>query len=180
MKKVLNNKINDNYKYVSLVLGSGESALGIVRSLSADKKIKIILIGKDNLANNSRYIHEFFKVNTYDEAELDQYFNKIIFNYKNLIIYPSGNDFWVNYLLKKKKLLKNKKIVENANLVKLMNKNYQFDLCSRLNIPHPKSIKIKKTNQINQIKKLNLPLIIKPEERNTLKEDFRNIFIGFT
>ena len=97
-------KLNDsNSLPVALIMGTGQCALGAIRSIKDDKNIKIIVIGneKKGLAQYSRYVDTFYPCNENDINNIYSVLDEINKQYDKIILIPTGSDFWVNIIILK-------------------------------------------------------------------------------
>ena len=162
----------------AVILGGHVSAIGVIRSLVVDPSIPVILVlPKDawatSFAQFSRHIDRYY---VYDQdSSIIQIIKEISNEYGyNPVIYPTGTDYYVKILSQFYKNLKeNCHLPLNPdNIEKVMNKKYQHEVARILKIPVPKSITFS-TSNLDEIKSLEYPIIIKALTRNRFGQNFR-------
>ena len=64
---------------VALILGTGQCALGTIRSLKDDENIKIIVVGdgKKGIAQYSKYVHKYYSCDENDVNNIYSVLKKI-------------------------------------------------------------------------------------------------------
>jgi predicted ATP-grasp superfamily ATP-dependent carboligase len=165
------------YEEVALVLGLHVNGLGTIRSLAMDKEIPILGLGKKNsIGGTSKFLQSVFEINEiYEEDAVLEILLDLNSRYQRIIPFPTGNDYWVRILAKHKSKLGNFVINYHDDVDLLMSKQYQYRLASELGIPCPEHAFVNNAVDVElTLEKLDPPFLIKPQERNTGKEAFRN------
>lgn len=168
--------MNEYYEIPALVLGLSINGLGVIRSLAKDRRIKIIGLGvKNRMALKSRHLSESYEIDSLDSTEqIFDALKEINDSYNKVIVFPTGNDYWVKILLEYKEKLPHLVINYEKNSSLLMKKSYQAEIAEKLGVPYPKSVVVEKTEQLYVIANtLKAPYVVKPIARNTGKEPFR-------
>lgn len=167
--------MNNYYPAPALVLGLHVNGLGVIRSLAEDKRIKIIGVGKDDsIGSGSRYLFEKYLYEKKDEQKIINILRQISSKYEKVIVFPTGNDYWVRILSKYKDKFTNFVNTYDENINEVMKKPFQHKIAKELEIPVPKSLTIDNLSQLETIQKeLRSPYLVKPCSRNTGNEPFR-------
>lgn len=64
-------------------------------------------------------------------------------------------------------------------LLKSLNKKVQYDFCEKLNIPYPKTIEIRSQEDLELLRELSFPILIKPSKREDIQTKvFRSYVIN--
>ena len=164
----------NTYKEVALVMELGVNGLGTIRSLSLDKRIKIIGLGSiKSIGQHSRYLSDVYLLPS-DELEVAFLeLSKINERYEKVIPFPTGTDYWVNVLWSFKDKLSKFVIDYNEFVPLLMRKDYQHKLASKLGIPFAETKVLSDIDDLELLRQLTFPVVVKPITRNTKRELFR-------
>ena len=157
-------------------MGTGQCALGAIRSIKDDKNIKIIVIGneKKGLAQYSRYVDTFYPCNENDINNIYSVLDEINKQYDKIILIPTGSDFWVNIIIKAPGNFDNFITDIDPQYSKLMEKSYQQKLAEECGVPYPESYKICNNEDLNNAcRVLHFPCVVKPVSRVVKELPFR-------
>jgi D-aspartate ligase len=170
-------KLNDsNNLPVALILGTGQCALGTIRSLKDDADIKIIVMGNEDrgLAQYSRYVYAFYPCDENNSNSVYSVLEKIDKLYTKIIPISTGADFWVDVIINSPVKLKNFISDIKSEYSELMKKNIQQNLAEKCQIPYPPSYMIHSLDDLNNACAiLNFPCVVKPVSRVNRKVPFR-------
>lgn len=161
----------------AVVLGGYINGYSIVRELF-EKRVEhiIVLDTTRGLATYSNKITSYILSENTPDGLLTALDN-LHKDYSFLVLFPT-NDLYLENI---------HKIVEKIdgfcfipfnekNLPESLNKNVQYAFCEKLGVPYPKTILLARPEDLDTIRSVRLPLIIKPNRRDDLKGDvFRNV-----
>lgn len=163
----------------ALILGGYVNAYSIIKELSKDKDIKILLLDEgEPLAKYSNKCSHCEKLALSDREFIEQV-SGLADEFGYLVIYPTS-DAHIELLIRVSKEICDLCYVpvnlETAAIY--LNKNEQYKLCDRINIPYPKSLILGSLSDLKEIEKLCFPIIIKPTTRLDINQNiFRNLII---
>ncbi|CAM3418604.1 hypothetical protein [Zobellia roscoffensis] len=154
----------------AVVLGGYVNGYSIIQELDYFRVKNIALLYHGNqIARFSRKLKEKRKIGTGREdllIALEDFSKK----YTKLVIYPTDDHQMENLLALKNQIEPYCFLPFNPdNLHKVADKAVQYQFCEKLGVPYPKTIEVKSEADINNIKLLALPLLIKPNKREDLK-----------
>ena len=64
---------------------------------------------------------------------------------------------------------------ERKNLKTLLSKSAQYELCNEIGIPCPRSLNVRHVNDLDAVRQLTFPIILKPSSVIGVKHSFRNL-----
>jgi len=164
----------------ALVLGGYVNGYSIIKELHEKKIEEIILFGcSRELASYSNKIKKFVLIDGTPDS-LRREIEKLHQEYEKIIIFPT-NDLQLENL--------NTIYTEihsfcflpfnHENLLSCLDKYVQYSYCEKLGVPYPKTILLQKKEDLENIKTLQFPVLLKPNKREDLKiKIFRNLKIG--
>ena len=164
----------------ALVLGGYVNGYSIIKELYEKKIEEIILFGcSRELASYSNKIKKFVLIDGTPDS-LRREIEKLHQEYEKIIIFPT-NDLQLEHL--------NTIYTEihpfcflpfnHENLLACLDKYVQYSYCEKLGVPYPKTILLQKKEDLENIKTLQFPVLLKPNKREDLKiKIFRNLKIG--
>jgi D-aspartate ligase len=164
-------------KPCAVVLGGYINGYSIIRELE-EKKVKDILLfdTRKSLSSYSNKITKFELIAETPESLLKA-LKKYEKMYACMVLFPT-DDIHLENLYKIHPEIKSFCFIpfNLNNFQDCLNKKYQYLCCEKLGVPYPKTVFIEKISDCDQLTKLQLPIIIKPEKRKDLEiEVFRNI-----
>ncbi len=159
-----------------LVLGGYVNGFSIIQELYEKKVREIILFAYSReLASYSNKINKFVLIEKTPES-LHREIKKLHNEYEKIIVFPTSdlhlehlhalyNDICSFCFLS----------FNPKNLQKCLDKSVQYSYCEKLGIPYPKTFSIQVKEDIEKIKLLPFPILLKPNKREDLKgKVFRN------
>jgi len=164
----------------ALVLGGYVNGYSIIKELHEKKIEEIILFGcSRELASYSNKIKKFVLIDGTPDS-LRREIEKLHQEYEKIILFPT-NDLQLEHL--------NTIYTEihsfcflpfnHENLLSCLDKYIQYSYCEKLGVPYPKTILLQKKEDLENIKTLQFPVLLKPNKREDLKiKIFRNLKIG--
>ena len=158
------------------MLGLYVNGLGTIRSLAEDKRVRILGVGgKYEIGMSSKYLYKGYSLNdSSNSSEILDALKIIRDTYGDAIVIPTGNDFWVKFLVDYAEQLSPIKVHYQNGTLDVMRKSYQIELATKLGVPCPSSREIKNLEQLEDASRaLVSPYVVKPVSRNTKKERFR-------
>uniref|UniRef100_UPI0040499A39 carboxylate--amine ligase n=1 Tax=Flavobacterium sp. TaxID=239 RepID=UPI0040499A39 len=161
-------------KNVAVVLGSYVNGYEVIRELHSFGVQEIILLdNKKSLGAFSNKIKYFEKFQT-----TSQLISKIILianEYDKVVLFPTSDEFTELLYESKVTIPTNCFIPFNtANFTKSLTKKHQYKICEAIDIPFPKTIFLENVDDLEQLKNLPLPFLLKPSVRVDEKLGFRN------
>lgn len=150
---------------IPLILGSGISAFGLIRSFSCKQILPLCIDDTKDIAAYSRFC-KFFR---YSSSECTDNLNKLIEwlaeKYGKFFIIPT-TDIYVNYLIDKYYQISDKHVVafRKPELIrKLLNKHLLYEYAGSFGLPTPTTMVVKDLGvfEIEQCG-IGFPLILKP------------------
>jgi predicted ATP-grasp superfamily ATP-dependent carboligase len=157
------------YTTPAVVLDGSINGLGILRSLSHDAQVHVILVGAEKCpASYSKHKNEFRIANT--PAELVAVLKDINNKFPSVVVYPCSDK---NYavLIDNKASLPNFVIPWDEDGKQLMSKEYQLNVCEKAGVTYPKSFVATSVDDFdtNKPKGLTAPYILKPDSAGQFK-----------
>ncbi|MGV3763837.1 carboxylate--amine ligase [Parapedobacter sp.] len=153
----------------AVILGGYINGYAIINELYAEGVEDIILVTyTKKLAYYSNKISGKYLVQM-DAGSLLKVLKIISNESRQLVLYPT-DDWFVEKLAAIYEEIKSFCFIpiNHKNVIELSNKNEQYRHCQALGIPYPKSVEVESENDIENIKSLALPLIVKPNVRKDL------------
>lgn len=161
---------------VALVLGTGQCALGTIRSLKEDPHIRIIVTGNERkgVAQFSGYIEKYYPCKEDDINDVYGILKIINEQYDNIVIIPTGSDFWVDIMINSPYDFNHFITDIRPQYANLMQKDFQRSLAVTCNIPYPDSHKITKPEDFDDLQDhIGFPCVVKPVSRTSKQVPFR-------
>jgi len=169
-------------KSCAVVLGGYINGYSIIRELN-EKKIKDILIF-DIRKSVSAYSNKIFKFELIKDDSPESLLKALkryheIYSY--MVIFPTDDMHLENLYTLYPDIHSFCFVPFNfKNFNDCLNKQYQYQYCEILGIPYPKTVYIETIEDLNQLSRLQFPIIIKPNKRKDKRKDlkieiFRNI-----
>lgn len=160
----------------ALILGTGQCALGTIRSLKDNPNIPIIVTGNDDrgLAQHSRYVDDYFPCDQSDPDSVYAALKKIDERYDRVIPIPTGSDFWVDVIINSPVEFKHFITDLKPEYSELMKKSAQRELAESCGVPYPASREIRDDASLEKAcLDLDFPCVVKPVSRASEKIPFR-------
>lgn len=160
----------------AVVLGLYVNGIGTIRSLAEDKRIRILGVGgKNEIGLFSKYLYKSYPINDIsNNLEILKILKAIIREYGTAVLFPTGTDFWVKFLVDYAEQFKSLRIFYNKESLDIMRKYTQVQKAIELGIPCPLTREIHSKEQLEAAsRELNPPFVVKPIVRNAKKERFR-------
>ncbi|SHI49823.1 hypothetical protein [Pseudozobellia thermophila] len=154
----------------AVVLGGYVNGYSIIQELDYFRIKNIALLYHGNqIARFSRRINEKHRIGT-NKEDLLSALAELHKKYDRLVLYPT-DDHQMENLLELRNLIESYCFLpfNPENLHRVADKAVQYQFCEKLGVPYPKTAEVKKDSDIDDIKLLALPLIIKPNKREDLK-----------
>jgi len=160
----------------AIVFGSFMNGLGTIHSLARAHDIPIISVDRTcvQFGSYSKYVDD--KMVFTKSKQLIAGLKKIYSKYgHHLVLFPTGTDYYYRLLYEHFDDLKSFCYIPvNIDIAKrVMDKNFQHDIATTLNIPVPKSVAFSKEEFSSKVDDLELPVIIKAATRNKEDQRFR-------
>ncbi|WP_405632942.1 hypothetical protein [Pseudoalteromonas sp. Ld20] len=174
---------------VALILGGHVNGYAIVKELNFHGVEEIVLFQKKrSLASFSNKVKKTYNI-TCTEASVLHALESMKSKYSKIILYPT-DDAYLEVLHKIYSLISSYCYIpfNNEHLLEQLDKFHQYDVCSKSDIPYPKTLKVDSNVSLAKMVELKLPLIVKPSKRLDLttsvfrakyfetEEDIRNSF----
>jgi predicted ATP-grasp superfamily ATP-dependent carboligase len=162
-----------------IVMGGYVNGYSIIQELYENKVCNIILIDycKDS-AYYSNKLQEKYLIGKSASSLLSMLEN-IHTRYEKLIMYPTQDIHLIHLSEIREKISSYCFLAFNADtVVEFQNKYIQYDFCEKNGIPYPKSVYINTDADLQKIRLLEFPVIVKPVIRDNLScKVFRNVVL---
>lgn len=165
--------------HCALVLGGYVNGYSIIQELHEKRVQDIILFDSSKkLASYSNKIKKFILIDETPESLLKEIRN-LHEEYERVIVFPSDDLYLENLHAIYDKISPFCFLPFNQeNLKECLDKYVQYSYCEALGVPYPKTMEIQKKEDIENIKKIQFPIIIKPKKREDMKTNvFRNLIL---
>lgn len=165
--------------HCALVLGGYVNGYSIIQELHEKRVQNIILFDSSKkLASYSNKIKKFILIDETPESLLKEIRN-LHEEYERVIVFPSDDLYLENLHAIYDKISPFCFLPFNQeNLKECLDKYVQYSYCEALGVPYPKTMEIQKKEDIENIKKIQFPIIIKPKKREDMKTNvFRNLIL---
>jgi predicted ATP-grasp superfamily ATP-dependent carboligase len=163
----------------ALVLGGYVNGYSIIKELYEKNIEEIVLFGSSReLASYSNKIKKFVLIDNTPDS-LHREIEKLHREYEKIIIFPT-NDLQLENLHKIYPEIHSFCFLpfNPENLLDCLDKYVQYSYCEKLGVPYPKTIIIQKKEDLENIKTLQFPVLLKPNKREDLRRKvFRNLKI---
>lgn len=165
--------------HCALVLGGYVNGYSIIQELHEKRVQDIILFDSSKkLASYSNKIKKFRLIDETPESLLKEIIN-LHEEYERVIVFPSDDLYLENLHAIYDKISPFCFLPFNhENLKECLDKYVQYSYCEALGVPYPKTMEIQKKEDIENMKKIQFPIIIKPKKREDMKTNvFRNLIL---
>lgn len=166
-------------KSCALVLGGYVNGFSIIQDLYSQSITEIILFDIiKNLAAYSKKVKYFVKIETTPDDLYDN-IERLHQKYERIVLFPTSDFYLENLLLISDNISSYCYLPFNEkNLSSQINKYSQYEWCESAHLPYPRTMRIKRPEDINCLLDLTFPVLIKPNTREDLKSDvFRNLYL---
>ena len=171
---------NLKQKAAAIVFGSNINGLSIISELKEKKVKDIILIDRvRNYAFFTSGLKKKIKIEYTNTEILKNTLKKLHEEYSYLVLFPTA-DIEIISIYKIIDEIKNFCFIpfNEKNVIQSHEKLVQYKFCEQLGIPYPRTVNIDKTSDIENIKELMFPVIIKPNIKKPNVEVFRNLILN--
>ncbi|WP_447071815.1 carboxylate--amine ligase [Shewanella indica] len=166
-------------KVVALVLGGYINGYSIVKELHEEGVENIALFhGRYSVAGFSNKISYKASISKTPGSLLRQ-IEKLHEYYDRIVIFPT-DDLQLENLFHIRNEVKDYCYLplNPETVMQSFDKYYQYDICEKIDVPYPKTVRIKQREDLELAKTLTFPLLIKPSTRVDIVGDvFRNLFL---
>ncbi|KKG09425.1 hypothetical protein [Methanosarcina sp. 2.H.A.1B.4] len=163
----------------ALVLGGYVNGYSIIKELYEKKIEEIVLFGSSReLASYSNKIKKFVLIDNTPDS-LRREIEKLHQEYEKIIIFPT-NDLQLENLHAIYPEIHSFCFLpfNPENLLTCLDKYIQYSYCEKLGVPYPKTILLQKKDDLENIKTIQFPVLLKPNKREDLRRKvFRNLKI---
>ncbi|KKH48244.1 hypothetical protein [Methanosarcina sp. 1.H.A.2.2] len=163
----------------ALVLGGYVNGYSIIKELYEKKIEEIVLFGSSReLASYSNKIKKFVLIDNTPDS-LRREIEKLHQEYEKIIIFPT-NDLQLENLHTIYPEIHSFCFLpfNPENLLTCLDKYIQYSYCEKLGVPYPKTILLQKKDDLENIKTIQFPVLLKPNKREDLRRKvFRNLKI---
>jgi D-aspartate ligase len=170
----------DKIRNCSLVLGGHINGYSIVRELSEEIDADIIVFDYGrSLARYSNKVKETHCIERNSQSLLLK-IQGLADRYTKVVIFPT-DDMQLEWLHELAPQIDSFCYLpfNQTNLLQTLDKFHQYKVCEKEDIPFPKSINLKNTNDISLIESMSFPVLVKPSTRKDLELDvFRTLTLG--
>ena len=163
-----------------LVLGGYVNGYSIIQELYEKRVRDIILFDNSKkLASYSNKIKKFVLINEGPES-LRKEIEKLYEEYERIIVFPSDDLHLENLHAIYNKISPFCFLPFNhENLEECLDKYVQYSYCKIFGVPYPQTIEVQRDEDIENIRKIQFPVIIKPKKREDMKTKiFRNLILN--
>ncbi|MDY9926399.1 hypothetical protein [Methanosarcina sp.] len=163
----------------ALVLGGYVNGYSIIQELHEKKIEEIILFGYSReLASYSNKIRKFVLIDKTPDS-LQREIKELHKEYTKIIIFPT-DDLQLENLHNIYPEIHSFCFLpfNPENLLTCLDKYIQYSYCEKLGVPYPKTILLQKKEDLENIKTIPFPILLKPNKREDLRRKiFRNLKI---
>ncbi|KKH99277.1 hypothetical protein EO95_17050 [Methanosarcina sp. 1.H.T.1A.1] len=163
----------------ALVLGGYVNGYSIIKELYEKKIEEIVLFGSSReLASYSNKIKKFVLIDNTPDS-LCREIEKLHQEYEKIIIFPTNDLHLENLHTIYPEIHSFCFLPFNPeNLLTCLDKYIQYSYCEKLGVPYPKTILLQKKDDLENIKTIQFPVLLKPNKREDLRRKvFRNLKI---
>lgn len=164
-------------KHCALVLGGSVNAYSIIQELYEKKVEEIILFNYSRRpASFSNKIKKFYLIDKTPDS-LYRELKKLHEDYEKIVVFPT-DDLQVENLYNLYDEINSFCFLpfNPENLSECTDKYVQYSYCEKLGVPYPKTIQIQKKEDLEKVKDIQFPILLKPNKREDLKKKvFRNL-----
>lgn len=163
--------------HCALVLGGSVNAYSIIQELYEKNVEEIILFNYSR--RPASFSNKIKKFNLIDKTpdSLHRGLKKLHEEYEKIIVFPT-DDLQVENLYKLYDNISSFCFLpfNPENLSECTDKYVQYSYCEKLGVPYPKTIEIRKKEDIENLENIQFPILLKPNKREDLKKKvFRNL-----
>lgn len=166
-------------KDCALVLGGYVNGYSIIKELYEKKIEEIVLFGYSReLASYSNKIKKFVLIDKTPDS-LHREIAKLHQEYEKIIIFPT-DDLQLENLHNIYPEIHSFCFLpfNPENLLICLDKYIQYSYCEKLGVPYPKTVLLQKKDDLENIKTIHFPVLLKPNKREDLRRKvFRNLKI---
>ncbi|MGY5768006.1 carboxylate--amine ligase [Vibrio cincinnatiensis] len=166
-------------KVVALVLGGYINGYSIIKELHEEGVENIALFhGGYSVAGFSNKINYKACIDKTPLSLLNQ-LEKLHKQYEKIVVFPTDDLQLENLFHIRDKIEGYCYLPLNPQtLMQSFDKHYQYEICERIGVPYPKTVQIRQQKDLDLVKTLTFPVLIKPSTRVDIVADvFRNLFL---
>ncbi|WP_404272631.1 hypothetical protein [Vibrio cholerae] len=164
---------------VALVLGGYINGYSIIKELHEEGVENIALFHSGySVAGFSNKINYKACIDKTPLSLLNQ-LEKLHKQYEKIVVFPTDDLQLENLFHIRDKIEDYCYLPLNPEtLMQSFDKNYQYEICERIGVPYPKTVQIRQKKDLDLVKTLTFPVLIKPSTRVDIVADvFRNLFL---
>lgn len=165
--------------YCCLVLGGYVNGYSIIQELS-DRGIENVALFDywKSIGSKSNKVKDFTLIDK-TENSLKQAIFELKEKCDYIVIYPT-DDLQLENLSKIYDDIKEFCFVpfNQNNILKSLDKFFQYEFCEKFNIPYPKTKNVERQKDLDDIEKMQFPVLVKPNKRDDITTNvFRSLFL---
>lgn len=168
-------------KYCAVVIGGYVNGYSIIQELHRCEVDNIVLLyykGQGQIAKYSNKLTAKHNIGKGRDSMLHRLF-LLKEDYDKLVLFPT-DDLQLENLYNLREQIKEFCFLpfNTRNLMSVLDKKIQYEFCEKLGVPYPKTILIEQSKDVEKLKTITFPILIKPNKREDLRiKVFRSLKI---
>lgn len=167
-----------NIKAGALVLGSDVNGYSVIQELHSEGVRDIVLFDDRKLCGAfSNRICKYERIDQTSES-LNHAIRRLREHFDYIVIFPTNDQQIRNLHAIYDDIAPFCFIPFNRkNAIKAQDKYVQYSYCEQLGIPYPKTVSINDTGELDQLRAIEFPVLIKPKRKDAITSVFRSLML---